>query len=78
MARSLFADHRLYNPNRISIFRFFDNSFKKEWSKDYTASGPTGATWTNNTVITFFENFSKNGGQTIDKKLVTIKLLNGK
>ena len=66
-----------YIPNRIAIYQFFDNSIKKEWSKDYTASGPSGVKWINNTVITFFENFSKNGGQTIDKKLVTIKLLNG-
>jgi hypothetical protein len=66
-----------YIPNRIAIYQFFDNSIKKEWSKDYTASGPSDVKWINNTVITFFENFSKNGGQTIDKKLVTIKLLNG-
>ena len=66
-----------YIPNRIAIYRFFDNSIKKEWSKDYTASGPSDVKWINNTVITFFENFSKNGGQTIDTKIVTIKLLNG-
>ena len=65
-----------YIPNRIAIFRFFDNCIKKEWSKDYTASGPSDAKWINNTDIAFFENFSKDGGQTIDKKLVTIKLLN--
>ena len=66
-----------YIPNRITIYQFLDNSIKREWSKDYTASGPSGVKWINNTVITFFENLSKNGGQTIDKKLVTIKLLNG-
>jgi hypothetical protein len=65
-----------YIPNRIGIFRFLDNSIKKEWSKDYTVSGPSDAKWINSTGITFFENFSKNGGQTLDKKLVTIKLLN--
>ena len=66
-----------FTPNRIVIYRFSDNSIKKEWSKDYTASGPSDLKWTNNTVITFFENFSKDGGQTIDKKPVTIKLMKG-
>jgi hypothetical protein len=65
-----------YLPNRISIFRLIDNKIEKEWSKDYPTSGPSDATWINNTVITFFENSSKNGGQTIDKKLVTIVLIN--
>jgi hypothetical protein len=65
-----------YLPNRISIFRLIESEIKKEWSKTYTASGPSDATWTNNTVITFFENSSKNGGQTLDKKLVTIVLIN--
>jgi hypothetical protein len=66
-----------YIPNRIAIYQFFDNSIKREWYKDYTASGPSGIKWINNTVITFFDNYSRNGGQTIDKKLVTIRLLNG-
>lgn len=66
-----------YIPNRISIYQFFDNSIKKEWSKNFTASGPSDVKWINNAIITFFKNFSKNGGQTIDKKLVTIKLVNG-
>ncbi len=66
-----------YIPNRIAIYRFLDSRIKKEWYKDYNASGPSDVKWNNNTVITFFENFSKNGGQTIDKKLVTIKLVNG-
>ena len=67
-----------YIPNRISIYRFSNNRIKKEWSKDFTASGPSDVKWINNAIITIFENFSKNGGQTIDKKLVTIKLLNDK
>ena len=66
-----------YIPNRISIYQFFDNNIKKEWSKDLSASGPSDVKWINNAIITFFKNFSNNGGQTIDKKLVTIKLLNG-
>ena len=66
-----------YVPNRIAIYQFSDNRIKKEWSKDFTASGPSDVKWIGNTVLTFFENFTKNGGQTIEKKLVTIKLLNG-
>jgi len=66
-----------YIPNRISLYKFLNNSINKEWSKDFTASGPSDVKWINNTVITFFENFSKNGGQTINKKPVAIKLLNG-
>jgi hypothetical protein len=65
-----------YLPNRISIFRLIDNKIKKEWSKSYTTSGPSDAAWIHNTVITFFENSSKNGGQTIGKKLVTTELIN--
>jgi hypothetical protein len=30
----------------------------------------------NKSNVSFFENSSKNGGQTIDKKLVTIELIN--
>ena len=66
-----------YIPNRIAIYQFFGNSIKKEWSKDYTASGPSDVKWINNAIITFFKNFSNNGGQTIDKKPVTIKLMKG-
>ena len=66
-----------YIPNRIAIFQLSDNEITKRWSKDYTASGPSDAKWINNTVITFFENSSNDGGQTINKKHATIKLLNG-
>jgi len=66
-----------FRPNRISIFRFEDGGIIQEWSKDYTASGPSDAIWINNTAITYFENISIHGGQTLHKKPVHLKLKKG-
>ena len=57
-----------YRPNRITIFRFEDEGIKQEWSKDYKASGPSDALWINNTVITYSENTSKDGGTDAQQK----------
>jgi hypothetical protein len=66
-----------YRPNRIAVFRFEDEGIKQEFSKDYTASGPSGALWINNTVITYFENTSRDGGQTLNKQPVNLELKGG-
>jgi hypothetical protein len=66
-----------YRPNRIAVFRFEGEGIIQEWSKDYTASGPSGALWLNNTVITFFENTSRDGGQTLDKQPINLELKEG-
>jgi hypothetical protein len=66
-----------YRPNRIAVFRFEDEGIKQEWSKDYTASGPSDAVWINNSVITYSENTSKDNGQTLNKKPVSLQLKEG-
>ena len=63
-----------YRPNRITIFRFVDNGVKQEWSKNYTTSGPSHAAWIDNTIIAFFVNTSKNGGQSFSQKRVRLQL----
>jgi hypothetical protein len=63
-----------YRPNRITIFRFVDNGVKQEWSKNYTTSGPSQAAWVDNKTVAFFENTTKNGGQSFSKKPVTVRL----
>ena len=66
-----------YRPNRITVFRFEDEGIKQEWSKDYKASGPSDALWINNTAITYSENTSKDGGQTLNKRPVNLQLKEG-
>jgi len=66
-----------YRPNRIAVFRFGGEGIKQEWSKDYTASGPSGALWLNNSVITYFENTSRDGGQTLNKQPINLELKEG-
>jgi hypothetical protein len=63
-----------YRPNRITIFRFVDEGVKKEWSKNYTTSGPSHAAWLDHTIIAFFETTTINGGQSFSKKRVTVQL----
>ena len=66
-----------YRPNRIAVFRFQDGGIEQEWSKDYVSSGPSGALWINNTLITYFENTSADGGQTLLKQPVNLQLMDG-
>jgi hypothetical protein len=66
-----------YRPNRIAIFHFNGDGVKLEWSKDYTVSGPSDAAWISDTLITYSENSSPDGGQTLSKERVTVKLENG-
>jgi hypothetical protein len=66
-----------YRPNRITVFRFEDEGIKQEWSKDYEASGPSDALWISNSVIRYFENTSKDGGQTLNKRPVDLQLKEG-
>lgn len=65
-----------YRPNRIAIFRFTDEGITQEWSKEYTDVGPSDAVWINNTVISYIENASQDGGQTRMKKQVKVQLTN--
>ena len=66
-----------YRPNRIAIFRFTDEGITQELSKEYTGAGPSDAVWVNNTVITYIENTSQDGGQTRIKKQVKLQLTDG-
>jgi hypothetical protein len=63
-----------YRPNRITIFRFVDKGVKQEWSKNYITSGPSHAAWPDNRTVTFFENTTKDGGQSFSRNPVTVQL----
>ncbi|NIQ39663.1 MAG: hypothetical protein GTN81_13885 [Proteobacteria bacterium] len=66
-----------YRPNRIAIFRFIGDRVELEWSKGYTASGPSDAIWINDTLITYSENSSPDGAQTLNKEQMSVILENG-
>ena len=66
-----------YRPNRIAIFRFDSDRVKQEWVKDYVAVGPSDAAWISETAITYIENRSSNGGQTLNKKHIIVQVTNG-
>ena len=56
-----------YMPNRIQIYRIEAVGIEQEWQKEFAGSGPSDAEWIDRETISYLENTSPDGGQTLRK-----------